>query len=61
MAISITYNDFYNVSSENCIGNVSDLPGLFLRAAQHTQPHRQALAGWRDAGGMLEGVLPNGK
>lgn len=57
MAISVTYIDFYNALSESCIGNVSDWPGLFPRAAQHTLPHSQSLAGWSDTGVMLEGVF----
>lgn len=60
-AISVTYNNFYNLWSESCVGNIPDLPGLFLGAAQRTRPHSQPLAGWSDTGVMLEGVLPNGK
>lgn len=54
MPVSVTYNNFYSLSSESCVGNISELPDLFLRAAEHSQPHGQPFPSWSNAGMKLE-------
>lgn len=60
MVISFAYNHFY-VSSEGCVRNILERPGLILRVAQLTWPHCQPVSGRRDTGRILEGELPSEK